>query len=145
MKSYKTFPYTEIPGWRGKPDSKYCGFIRIHFIGYLPACAQNHLISNLTGISNHTCTFLSNKISLRTHFNIITLHLFNPEKKLAISSKSLSPPQFCYFSNHGNLLLWLFYYFGFGKIKMTNKLKQTWLLTLNCDCLRLMRSAWSFT
>lgn len=105
---------------------------------------HDKLEGNLTGISDHTCTFLSNKISLRTHFNIITLHLFNPEKKLAISSKSLSSSQFCYFSNHGNLLLWLFY-FGFGKIKMTNKLKQTWQLTVKCDCPRRMRSAWSFT
>lgn len=142
---YKTFTYTEIPGWEGKSDSKYDGFIRIHFIGHLPACAPKHLVGNLTGISDHTCTFLSNKI--RTYFNIITPHLFNPPpppKKIAISSKSLSSLQFCYFSNLGNLLLWLFY-FGYGKIKMTNKLKQTWRLTVNCDCLRLMRSAWSFT
>lgn len=143
---YKTFTYTEIPGWEGKSDSKYDGFIRIHFIGHLPACAPKHLVGNLIGILDHTCTFLSNKI--RTYFNIITPHLFNPppQKKtqqyplnlfLLHSSVTSVTMVTCYYDS--------FFYFGFGKIKMTNKLKQTWQLTVNCDCLRLMRSAWSFT
>lgn len=117
---YKTFTHTEIPGWEGKSDSKYDGFIRIHFIGHLPACAPKHLVGNLTGISDHTCTFLSNKNWNQILHDYTATASFQSKncwgKKLAISFKSLCPAQFCYFSNHGNLLLWLFY-FGLGKIK----------------------------
>lgn len=99
---------------------KYCGFIRIHFIGHLPACGPKHLVGNLIGILDHTCTFLSNKNwNQILHDYTVTASFQSKDcwgKKLAISFKYLSPPQFCYFSNHGNLLLWLFY-FGFGKIK----------------------------